>query len=291
MPEVSLWRTARGQLLVTSGVTLVFESCMGHQLEYIKIMKQITMKPYPQIVYDIYAPRGLIGFWDAFLPWGATQAVTKGAVFGFAHNILKRLMKMTPLSPGIQDTLAGAGAGGVQGLVLSPFLLLKTRIMTSVSAGPLTVFLRVVREEGVLSLMKGSGMFAAKRVGDWGSRFAFTNVTESYLRKYSGKTNLNYTEKGFCALTGGLLSSLATIPIDVMVANIQSANAAGKSVTLLDSFKDNYAKGGMEGVVGFATRGLLPRCLHVALTTVVVKSGTTIVQDYLDPPRPTSSSR
>lgn len=285
---------------MTSGVTLAFEASMGHQLEYIKIVRQTTMQPYHVIVSQIVSRRGIVGLWDGFLPWGATQAVTKGAVFGFAYNLLKRLFAGLGddiVSPSVGNTLAGAGAGGFQGLVLSPMLLLKTRVMTDPiyqqrSAQPgasallesFSIGWRVVRTEGVASLLKGAGTFAAKRVGDWGSRYAFTNAAENAIASACGARRLSYTQKISAALIGGLASSALTIPIDVMVANIQAASAAGKKTSFVGSFTDKFRNGGMEAVAGFATRGFLPRCIHVTLTTVVVITGTAYVQDLLDPP-------
>ncbi|KAJ8598333.1 hypothetical protein CTAYLR_002964 [Chrysophaeum taylorii] len=292
----SWWRSAGGQLVVTSGVTVVFEACMGHQLEYIKIVRQTTLAPYWSIVCDIVRPRGIIGLWDGFVPWGVVQALTKGAVFGWAHNMLRRgLSGVDGVSANVKDTLAGAGAGGIQGLVLSPTLLLKTRVMTEPVAitSPWQAFwesfrigFRVVRNEGVASLMKGAPTFAAKRVGDWGSRYAFTNAVEAEISK---RKKLDYYDRIAASLVGGMASAACTIPVDVMVANIQTATAAGQRVSFAGAFAETYKKNGFDGVLGFATRGFLPRSIHVTLTTVVVKTGTAYVQDRLDPP-PSSSS-
>lgn len=274
--------------MVTSGVTVVFEACMGHQLEYLKIVRQTTMQPYGWIVRDILKRRGIAGFWDGFVPWGLLQAVLKGAVFGFAHASIKRL---APFEPHLADTIAGAGAGGVQGLVLSPALLLKTRVMTDPGVVPSSpwaaimhscrVGIVVVGKEGVGSLTKGSGTFAAKRVGDWGSRYAFTNAVEDVLVR---RRPLTYPDRILASTLGGIASATCTLPIDVMVANIQSASAAGQRVSLFGSFVDKFKSGGLDAVAGFATRGFVPRCAHVTLTTVVVKTGTAYVQDLLDPP-------
>eukprot|EP00635_Sarcinochrysidales_sp_CCMP3193_P015267 CAMPEP_0118915164 /NCGR_PEP_ID=MMETSP1166-20130328/15386_1 /TAXON_ID=1104430 /ORGANISM="Chrysoreinhardia sp, Strain CCMP3193" /LENGTH=129 /DNA_ID=CAMNT_0006854825 /DNA_START=22 /DNA_END=408 /DNA_ORIENTATION=+ len=125
--QQSQWRSSGGQLVITSGVTLVFECMMGHQLEYLKIVRQTTRRPYNEILSDILRRRGVLGLWDGFVPWGATQAVTKGAVFGFAHNLCTQLTRPYFKHKEVADTLAGAGAGGVQGFALSPLLLLKTR--------------------------------------------------------------------------------------------------------------------------------------------------------------------
>ena len=271
---------------------------MGHQLEYVKIMRQTTMQPYLRIVTEIWTRRGIAGFWDGFMPWGAVQATTKGAVFGYAHAVLNNVGRRLDLaSPSLTDTMCGAGAGGIQGLVLSPLLLLKTRVMTdpsysrrasmpgaSATVESFRVGLRVLGTEGVFSLFKGAGTFAAKRVGDWGSRYAFTNAAEDAMRITTGNQHLGWSHKIAAALVGGTASALATIPIDVMVANIQSASSAGKSVGAFAVITAQFKAGGFEALAGFATRGFLPRCLHVAFTTLVVRTGTAYVEDLLDPP-------
>lgn len=119
---------------MVSGVTWVFEGCCGHQLEFIKIVRQTTRKPYPDIVRSIVQEKGIVGLWDGFVPWGTVQALAKGAVFGFANAFIRQALRPAVdagfVSTSASDTLAGAGAGGVQGFVLSPTLLLKTRVMT-----------------------------------------------------------------------------------------------------------------------------------------------------------------
>ena len=170
---------------------------------------------------------------------------------------------MTVFESQIADTLAGAGAGGVQGLALSPLLLLKTRIMTSSSKeSPFLIGFEVIRKEGIFSLMKGSGTFALKRVGDWGTRYACTN----YFERLIGRET--YVKKITAAMLGGLLSAMSTIPLDVLVANLQSASAAGKSASV---FAILGQQGNLRDVVAFATRGSFGPILYCrSFVTVVV---------------------
>jgi hypothetical protein len=63
-------------------------------------------------------------------------------------------------------------------------------------------------------------------------------------------------------------SALATIPVDVMVAQMQSAAKAGKKVSIVETFKE---QGGLGAVVAFSTRGLMARVAHVALTTMAMR--------------------
>eukprot|EP00307_Rebecca_sp_RCC1486_P003388 CAMPEP_0119418014 /NCGR_PEP_ID=MMETSP1335-20130426/17213_1 /TAXON_ID=259385 /ORGANISM="Chrysoculter rhomboideus, Strain RCC1486" /LENGTH=87 /DNA_ID=CAMNT_0007443229 /DNA_START=1 /DNA_END=261 /DNA_ORIENTATION=- len=75
---------------------------------------------------------------------------------------------------------------------------------------------------------------------------------------------------------------MATVPLDVMVAQIQQASQAGNKVSVWGTFLAQYRAGGLDAVAGFATRGFVFRCLHVSLTTVVIKTGTELVTDVLE---------
>jgi len=128
------------------------------------------------------AQKGLVGVLDGYFPWGSLQAIAKGAVFGAAHAAARKSLQPAidnKILPGpVVEVMAGGIGGGFQGLVLSPLLLLKTRVMTDpVFRGKGTVWettvastrvgMNVVRKEGVAALMKGSIMFSGKRVLDW----------------------------------------------------------------------------------------------------------------------------
>jgi hypothetical protein len=76
----------------------------------------------------------------------------------------------------LAETVAGGIGGGFQGLVLSPTLLLKTRVMTDAifrekmsmwqtSKASARVGMKVIRNEGVAALMKGSITFSLVREG------------------------------------------------------------------------------------------------------------------------------
>jgi hypothetical protein len=100
----------------------------------LKIAKQTSTESYLQITRRITATKGLAGTLDGFVPWGMLQAVAKGAVFAWGQaQSASMLHDITWLSKE-QKTIASGGMGGfVQGIVLSPLLLLKTRVMTDPS--------------------------------------------------------------------------------------------------------------------------------------------------------------
>ena len=127
-------------LIVSAIVTLVFEAMIGHILEFLKIVMQTSSSvtsndiSYLQVIRTITAEKGILGLWDGFCPWGIVQAVCKGAVFGLAHSTalqtLKPLAEQNYIPMALALTLAGGIGGGFQGYILSPTLLLKTRVMT-----------------------------------------------------------------------------------------------------------------------------------------------------------------
>ena len=184
--------------------------------------------------------------------------------------------------------------GFVQGIVLSPLLLLKTRVMTDPSfrgegglfataAASAAVGARIIRAEGAGALMKGSGIFSLKRAADWTTRFLFVVMVENAMRAAPG-AKLSDGQLVFASLAGGALSALSTIPMDVVVAIKQSAAKAGKAVSLVDTFSEQIKAGGVGGTLRFATKGLAARVFHVALTTLAMKTISSKVYDVIYPP-------
>lgn len=240
--------------------------------------------------------KGLIGTLDGFLPWGMLQAVAKGAVFSWGHAqaaVLLHEVDEKILSKQQKNVLSGGLGGAVQGLIMSPLLLLKTRVMTDPSfrssggfaesaLASARVGARVISSEGVGALMKGAGLFSAKRFADWTTRFLFVVLIEEAMRE-TPSAKLSDTQLVFASLAGGSLSALSTIPIDVVVATTQSAEKAGKKVSLGALLKEKLAEGGVSGSVAFATKGLVARVAHVALTTLAMKTITSKVYDILYP--------
>ena len=170
---------------------------------------------------------------------------------------------------------------------------LKPRVMTAPSfrgeggrfataAASAAVGARIIRAEGAGALMKGSGIFSLKRAADWTTRFLFVVMVEEAMRDAPG-AKLSDGQLVLASLTGGALSALSTIPMDVVVAIKQSAAKAGKSVSLVETFREQIAAGGVLGTLRFSTKGLMARVMHVALTTLAMKTISSKVYDVLYP--------
>eukprot|EP00455_Lapot_gusevi_P030519 TRINITY_DN3285_c0_g1_i1.p1 TRINITY_DN3285_c0_g1~~TRINITY_DN3285_c0_g1_i1.p1 ORF type:complete len:308 (-),score=115.95 TRINITY_DN3285_c0_g1_i1:173-1096(-) len=283
---------AMHKLVISGGVAFAFEMCGGHAVEFAKIVKQTSDLSYWQITKQMTnnfsRPHGIL---DGYFPWGAIQAIFKGAVFGWAHALIRNsLHKVEALPSAAVEIASGGLAGGVQGLVLSPMLLLKTRVMTDPSfrnAGNFVqatkastgVLVNVLQKEGIAGVMKGSMWFSGKRVADWTTRFMFVELVERAWKSHKasrGDANpnkLSLGEASAASLLGGALSAIATIPIDIIVANIQQAAKAGQKVNIGEIFREQARKhSGWQGMMKATTRGLVARVVHVAITTSLMKT-------------------
>ena len=118
------------KLLCSALVTLVFEFSCGHLFEFLKILKQTSDESYVALLKGITKQKGVLGVYDGFFPWGVIQSIGKGGIFGLAHSVALTLFTSLAISNDLAQILAGGVGGGFQGYVLSPMLLLKTRVMT-----------------------------------------------------------------------------------------------------------------------------------------------------------------
>ena len=291
------------KFLIGGAVTIVFETSGGHFIEFLKIAKQTSTDSYLTIARKVTSTKGLAGTLDGFFPWGAMQAVAKGSVFSWGQAASMQLTHSnTSLSKESKTVLSGAVGGFVQGVAMSPLLLLKTRVMTDpvfrTSGGIVATAIasarvggRIVANEGPATLFKGVGVFSLKRALDWSTRYLFVVMVEEALKARNAaaapgaSSKLSDGQVVFSALAGGSLSALSTIPMDVMVAAKQGAGSAGKKVSTIETFR---AQGGLMGTLSFATKGLVARCFHVGLTTLMMKTITSVVYDILYP-APTAS--
>ena len=126
-----------------------------------------------------------------------------------------------------------------------------------------------------------SNIFATKRVFDWATRYFFADVCEACLRSRKGGAALSATDKVISSFVGGTLSTLSTLPLDVLVAKTQDAKKAGVKVSALALFQDELKQKGWGGLCSSYMRGFEARLLHVCFTTVAMKTGTSLLYDAL----------
>lgn len=153
------------KFLISGSVAWTFELVVGHYLEFLKISKQTSELSYAQLTRNMIRHKGLAGVLDGYFPWGSIQCFVKGASFGFGQTLGYNLLGGR--LPEFQREVVSGGVGGlVQGVVMSPLLLLKTRVMTSpemrscggvvaTTIASTKMGARVIAQEGPMALMKG----------------------------------------------------------------------------------------------------------------------------------------
>eukprot|EP01029_Cantina_marsupialis_P004409 TRINITY_DN1442_c1_g1_i1.p1 TRINITY_DN1442_c1_g1~~TRINITY_DN1442_c1_g1_i1.p1 ORF type:complete len:319 (+),score=92.04 TRINITY_DN1442_c1_g1_i1:56-958(+) len=231
----------------------------GHFVEFLKVEKQATGLSYKQITRNITQHKGFVGIFDGFFPWGSIYSVMKGCMFGWGQAVGRNFFD-GKVSDSTANVLSGGVGGFVQGITLSPTLLLKTRVMTDprfrVSGGTLQTTIasckigtEICRTEGAATLMKGSMVFATKRLSDWTTRFLFVELIQNQLKTMINDRPLNQFEKCSAAFAGGAVSAFVTLPIDVLVATFQKASKAGVKMQVTDIWKEQLRKGKLSYIV------------------------------------------
>lgn len=197
-------------------ITAISWQPLSFSRRMLKIAKQTTNDPYMTIIKRVTGTKGLAGTLDGFFPWGALQSVAKGSVFSLGQAACaKALHNNTSMDKQTKTVVSGGVGGAVQGLVMSPLLLLKTRVITDPtfrSSGGLVdtavasakVGGRIIATEGSAALFKGVGVFSAKRAADWSTRYLFVVMVEEAMRATPG-AKLSDSQTIVASLAGGSL--------------------------------------------------------------------------------------
>ncbi|KNC82179.1 hypothetical protein SARC_05537 [Sphaeroforma arctica JP610] len=298
------------KMLLAGATSFAFELCGGHAIQFLKIQKQTTGLPYATITRQITQTKGMVGLLDGFLPWGAFIAVGKGAVFGLGHagsmyalrGTIRNDAKPLSLSEPAAQIISGGVGGFFQGLAANPLLLLNTRVMTnakfrnekemlSTSTSSFRLASEIIRTEGPMALMKGAHILAGKRVLDWTSRFFFVVIVEEAIKRRTQESQLTFAQKSMASIAGGVLSCAVTIPLDVMVATVQTHTKAGQKVRLLGTGSSILQSGGIGALVAFSTRGFVARATHVGLATLLMKTITSKLYELMQSKKLTTDRR
>jgi Mitochondrial carrier protein len=268
-----------------TGTAVIMEMLSGGLfMENIKMEKQRTSLPYPQLIRQTLR-QGLKGFWGGFWPWGFALGMTKGSVIGGSRAYLlshfeKRMSKKNA------DLLSGFGAGSVQGVFMSPILLARTRVNQSITeraaaaaarGGVIETGLMAeavfsmkvlntgIKEEGISLLFKGMPTMVAKRTLDWGTRFIFIGNYKNFFlerARANGRNKLNDLETLVASFAGGATSCAVTMPVDRMMPILQQSRAGNEGIV-----KFLRGKIATEGV-GTLGRGFLMRATHTGYHTM-----------------------
>ena len=68
-----------------------------------------------------------------------------------------------------------------------------------------------------------------------------------------------------CSLLGGIISSVTTLPLDVIVSQTQQQANSGKKVSPMKEIARNYREGGLNQIKDVYTRGIEARMVRRTL--------------------------
>lgn len=244
---------------------------LGKFTENLKMEKQRTGKPYPQIV-RMFASKGLPGIMAGAVPWGVLLGSSKGLFFGLGKACGDAIVPES-IQGKKRAVVQGAFAGSFQGVGIAPFLLASTRVNQAIATGnkealglrySCTILGNVIKEEGVQAVTRGMGTNACKRALDWVVRFYIRETLLEPIRtsrakglKPGEKVKLTDIDKLWTSLAAGGISVYVSTPLDRLLPLLQQRDSSKDTMTLL---REQF-KGGLNKIYA----GAIARSAHAAL--------------------------
>lgn len=229
----SMLREASHQIIAGGSAGLV-EICLMHPLDVVKTRFQIqrgtsdptSYKSLGDCFRTIFRNEGIFGFYKGILP-PILAETPKRAVKFFCFEQYKKLLGLTPLSPGVALTVAGLGSGLTEAVVVNPFEVVKVSLQANRDAfkeqpSSFAQARRIINtggfglnglNRGLTSTLGRHGIFNMIYFG-----FYF-NVKDAVPA--SQDPTLEFLRKFTIGLVSGTISSCVNIPWDVAKSRIQ----------------------------------------------------------------------
>ncbi|PWY79554.1 putative mitochondrial DNA replication protein [Aspergillus heteromorphus CBS 117.55] len=256
-------------LLLGAGLNLFEVTTLGQPLEVIKTtMAANRGDSFAGAMGRIWGRGGLLDY-QGLIPWAWIEASTKGAVLLFVASEAEFRAKVL----GAPDILAGMAGGMVGGIAqayatmgfctcMKTVEITKHKMAAQGVKPPSTfaTFMDIYRKEGIRGINRGVNAVAIRQTTNWGSRFGFSRLAESAIRKVTNKEEgqkLSALEKILASGLGGGLSAWNQ-PIEVIRVEMQSKTEdpnRPKNLTVGKAAKYIYETNGIKGLY----RGVAPR--------------------------------
>lgn len=229
----SMLREASHQIIAGGSAGLV-EICLMHPLDVVKTRFQIQRGSSDPTAYKsladcfktIFRNEGIFGFYKGILP-PIVAETPKRAVKFFCFEQYKKLLGLTPLSPGVALTVAGLGSGLTEAVVVNPFEVVKVSLQANRDAfkeqpSSFAQARKIMKaggfglnglNRGLTSTLGRHGIFNMIYFG-----FYF-NVKDAIPA--SKDPTLEFLRKFTIGLVSGTISSCVNIPWDVAKSRIQ----------------------------------------------------------------------
>uniref|UniRef100_A0A3Q3G024 Mitochondrial 2-oxodicarboxylate carrier n=1 Tax=Kryptolebias marmoratus TaxID=37003 RepID=A0A3Q3G024_KRYMA len=230
----SVLREASHQIIAGGSAGLV-EICLMHPLDVIKTRFQIqrgagdptSYKSLGDCFRTIFRKEGIFGFYKGILP-PILAETPKRAVKFFTFEQYKKLLGLTPLSPGLALSAAGLGSGLTEAVVVNPFEVVKVSLQANrdsfkeVQPSAFAQARHIIKSDGFG--LRGLNKGLTSTLGRHGVfnmiYFGFYFNVKDAIPSSSDPT-LEFLRKFTVGLLSGTIASCVNIPFDVAKSRIQ----------------------------------------------------------------------
>lgn len=257
-------------ILLGASLNMFEITTLGQPLEVTKTtMAANRGDTFAQALTRIWSRGGFLGFYQGLIPWAWIEASTKGAILLFTSSEIEYMVRRTGLSNFSTGIISGMMGGVAQAYFSVGFCTcMKTiEITRSKQAaagikppGTFSVFMDIIRREGIRGVNRGVNAVAVRQCTNWGSRFGLARLAEDSIRAFTNRPEdekLNSYEKIAASAVGGGLSTWNQ-PIEVARIEMQSRTpdpTRPKHLTTATAIRYIYSKNGIKGLY----RGVTPR--------------------------------
>lgn len=279
----SEWRNAG----IGAALQLFEVSTLGQPFDNMKtIMAANRTDNLRTAVRRIHAKGGLPAFWRGLIPWAWIEASTKGGVVLFTSSEVSKHAQTLGMSPELASATGGVVGGFCQAYTTMGFCtFMKTVEVTRDKTGKqggessLSIARGVLRTEGIRGMYKGVNAVALRQATNWGSRFGFSRIIESALRRGDTERRLGKGERLLASAVGGGMACW-NHPFEVLRVEMQvpRSDSGAKRLSLTEAARRVFAENGVRGFY----RGVTPRVLLSGYLTVVMVFGGDEVKAYLN---------
>ncbi|CAG13165.1 unnamed protein product [Tetraodon nigroviridis] len=209
----------------------------------------------------------IFGFYKGILP-PIVAETPKRAVKFFTFEQYKKLLNLTPLSPGLALSVAGLGAGLTEAVVVNPFEVVKVSLQANRDAfkeqpSSFAQARRIIKTDGFG--LKGLNKGLTSTLGRHGVfnmiYFGFYFNVKDAIPTSSDPT-LEFLRKFTIGLVSGTISSCVNIPFDVAKSRIQGPQPVPGEIKYRTCFQTMALVYREEGYLALY-KGLVPKIMRL----------------------------
>jgi len=221
-------------------------------LDVMKTKVQTNPARYPTIggsFQTVWKDEGFTTFFTGWLPTGLGHFAGGAVLYAVSEALRRYLTDMAGVSNALSLEVAiilasAAVASAAAGIVFCPFEAIRIRTVAQPDYAPnsVKVLERVLKEEGIGSLVNAIPVFLAKNVPYAMAKFLIFDLSSEFLfRAYpvaQEDLRLSLLVSLLCGVLGGVSAAFVSNPADMLIAELKKAKSDQSPVEALRSLLD-----------------------------------------------------